>query len=89
MGVKSRHLTHHESMPGSGLEDLPDTFTGLGTTLDVALSTNLLCNSHTISPRNGSLVHPRQILDCLAVVSEILLARDEDDRQALTEVENF
>lgn len=30
-----------------------------------------------------------QLLDCLLVVSEILLATDENDGQALAEVEDF
>jgi hypothetical protein len=76
-------------MPGGGLEDLPDTLSSLGTTLDVALSTNLLCDGHTISPRDRSLVHPRQILNHLAVVSEILLACNENDGKSLAEVKDF
>lgn len=81
--------TNHERMPGSGLEDLPDTLSSLGTTLYVTLGTNLLCDGHTISPRDGSLVHPRQILNHLAVVSEILFARNENDGESLTEVEDL
>ena len=81
--------THHKRMPGSGLEDLPDTLSGLGTTLDVTLGTNLLCDSHTVGPRDWSLVHPRQILNHLAVISEILLASNEDDWESLTEVQDL
>jgi hypothetical protein len=66
-------------MPGSLLEDLPDSLSGLGTTLDIALSTNLLCDSQTISPGNDSLVHPLEVLHRLGVFSEILLASNEND----------
>jgi hypothetical protein len=66
-------------MPGSLLEDLPDSLSSLGTTLDVTLSTNLLGNSQTISPRDDTLVHPLQILHRLGVFSKILLARNEDN----------
>ena len=82
-------MTHHQGMPGSGLEDLPDSLASLGTALDVALCANLLRDSETVGPRDRSLVHPRQILDRLAVISEILLARDENDGQALAKVQHF
>lgn len=71
--------THHKGMPGSLLEDLPDSLSSLGTALDVTLCANLLRDGKTIGPGNDSLVHPLQILHRLGVFSEILLARNEND----------
>lgn len=76
-------------MPGCCLEHLPNSLTGLGTALNVALGTDLLSYSQTLSALNWALVHPFQILFGLAVLAEILLARDEDDGKTLTEVEDL
>jgi hypothetical protein len=76
-------------MPGSGLEDLPNSLTSLGTALDIALGTNLLRHCQTLRTLDRSLVHPLQILFGLAIVSEILLARDKDNGETLAEVEYF
>jgi hypothetical protein len=76
-------------MPGRLLEHLPNSLSGLGTALDVTLSTNLLRDSKTIGPGYHSLVHPLQILHRLGVFSEILLARNENDGEAVTEVKDF
>lgn len=84
-----RQETHLESMPGSSLEHFPDTLARLGTALDVALRPNLLGNGHTLGPGNRPLVHPGKVLDSLAIVAEILLARHEDDGETLTEVKDL
>lgn len=76
-------------MPGCLLEDLPDSLSGLGTTLDVALSPDLLSDGETISPGDNSLIHPLQILHRLGVFSEILFARNENDGKAVAEVKDF
>lgn len=81
--------THLESMPGSSLEHFPNTLTSLGTALDVALRSNLLGDGHTLGPGNRPLVHPGKILDSLAIVAEILLARHKDDWETLTEVKDL
>lgn len=39
--------------------------------------------------RHGSLARPPQLVDRLGVIPEVLLAADEDDRQARAEVEDF
>lgn len=76
-------------MPGSSLEHFPNTLTSLGTALDVALRSNLLGDGHTLGPGNRPLVHPGKILDSLAIVAEILLARHKDDWETLTEVKDL
>jgi hypothetical protein len=81
--------THHQSILRGGLEHLPDALARLGTALDVALGANLLRNGETLGPADRSLVHPREVLDRLGVVAQVLFAGDEDDRQSLTKVEDL
>lgn len=76
-------------MLGSSLKHLPHTRTRLGRTLDIALRLDLLRNGETLGARDGALVHPAEILDRLGVVSEVDLARDENDGEALAKVEDF
>jgi len=82
-------MAHHQRMPRSRLENLSDSLSRLGTALDVTLCANLLRHRKTFRPRHGSLSHPTEGLLRLWVVSEILLARDENNRETLAEVEDF
>jgi len=81
--------THLQSLPGSRLENLSDTLARLCRTLDVTLRSDLLRNSKTLRWRDGTLVHPVEILYSLGIVSQILFARDEDDWQTLAEVQDL
>jgi len=74
-------MAHHQRMPRSRLENLSDSLSRLGTALDVTLCANLLRHRKTFRPRHGSLSHPTEVLLRLWVVSEILLARDENNRE--------
>jgi hypothetical protein len=71
------------------LEDLANTLVGLGRALEVLVGLDLLADLLTLLRRDGLLASLPQLLDGLLVVSEILLASDEDDRQALAEVKNL
>ena len=82
-------MTDLERMPGGGLEHLPDALARLGRALDVALRADLLRDGKTLGSGHGALVHPREVLLGFGVVSQILLARDKDDWQALAEVEHL
>jgi hypothetical protein len=53
------------------------------------LGADLLRDSKTLGPADGSLVHPREVLDRLGVVAQVLFAGDEDDRQSLAKVEDL
>jgi hypothetical protein len=81
--------TRLERMPGGGLEHLPDALARLGRALDVALGADLLRDGETLGAGHGALVHPREVLYGFGVVSQVLFARDEDDWQALAEVEHL
>jgi nanoRNase/pAp phosphatase (c-di-AMP/oligoRNAs hydrolase) len=48
-----------------------------------------LRDGKTLGPADGSLVHPREVLDRLGVVAQVLFAGDEDDRQSLAKVEDL
>jgi len=74
---------------GSVLENLTDTLIGLGRALEVLVGTDLLANLLTLLWGNwllGSLV---ELLNGLLVVTEILLASNEDDWKTLTEVKDL
>lgn len=83
------HMTHLKSVSGSSLEDLSHALASLGRALHVTLRSNLLRNSETFWSRHRSLVHSGKILHRLWVVSKILLASDQDDRQALAKVQDL
>jgi len=78
-----------ESRASGVLEDLTDTLTSLGAALEVVTSTNFLSNGHTLFWGNGSLVSFPELVNGLGITSEILLAADEDDGQALAEVHHL
>jgi hypothetical protein len=78
-----------QSSARSMLEDLTHTVTALGRTLKVLVGTNLLANLLTLLGRNGLLARLTELLLNLGVVSQILLATDEDDGETLAEVKNF
>lgn len=81
--------TYRKSVAGGGLEDLADTLARLGRALDVAGGANLLSDGETLGARDGALVHAGQVGNGLLVVAEILLARNEDDGEALAEVQHL
>jgi hypothetical protein len=80
---------HHQSMPSGSLEHLPHSLSSLGTTLDVALRSDLLSDCQTLGTLYRSLVHSSQVLLCLRVFSQILLARDENDGETLAKVKDL
>lgn len=80
---------HGQGSAGGGLEDLADTVTRLGRALDVALGANLLGDSKTLLARDGTLVHAGKVLDGLGVVAQVLLASNENDGEAVAEVEHL
>lgn len=82
-------LTHAESLASSGLEHLPDTGASLGRALDISPSTDLLSDTPALLGSHGLLVHAPEVLDGLGVVTEIGLACNEDDREAMAEVVDF
>ena len=81
--------TNRKRMPGGSLKHLPNPFTRLGTTFNIALRANLLRNSQTFGALHRALIHPRAVLDRLGVLSEILFARNENDGETLAKVEHF
>lgn len=76
-------------MLGSRLKHLPDSFPSLGRALDIALRLDLLRDGQALGARHGALIHPSEVLDGLGVVAQVLFACDEDDGEALAEVEDF
>lgn len=71
------------------LEHLADTLVGLGRALEVLVGTDLLADLLTLLGGDGLLAGLAQLLNGLGVVAKILLAADQDDRQALAEVQNL
>ena len=71
------------------LKHLPDTLTRLGRALEVPDRTNLLCYSHTLLGANGALTSLSQLVDNLGVVTQVLLASNEDDGQVLAKVKHL
>jgi hypothetical protein len=78
-----------EGSAGGSLEDLANTLVGSRRALEVLVGTDLLANFLTLLGGNGLLRGLGELLDCLGVMTEILLASDEDDRETLAEVKNF
>jgi hypothetical protein len=79
----------HESSPGGVLKDLADTLVGLGGALEVLVGLDLLTDLLALLGRDRLLARLPQLLNSLLVVSEILLAANENDGQALAEVQNL
>jgi hypothetical protein len=79
----------HESGACGMLENLTDTLVGLGGALKVLVGADLLANLLTLLGRNRLLASLPQLLNSLLVVTQILLASNEDDRQTLAEVQNL
>jgi hypothetical protein len=71
------------------LEYLADTLVGLGRALEVLVGANLLADVLALLGRDGLLARLAQLLDGLGVVAEILLAANQNDGQALAEVQNL
>ena len=71
---------------GGRLEDLADAGSVLGRALDVGGGSDLLGNGLALLPGDGALVHAGEVLDGLRVVTQVLLARDEDDGKSRAEV---
>jgi len=71
------------------LEHLPNTLAGSSRALEVLLSTNLLCHSHTLLRSHWPLVRLPQFIDHPRIASEILLAGDQDYRKAGAEMHNL
>jgi len=81
--------TCHESGTGGVLEDFADTIVALGRALEVLVGHDLLTDLLTLLGGDGLLAGLAELLNGLLVVSQILLAADEDDGQALAEVQNL
>jgi hypothetical protein len=79
----------HESGTGGVLEDLTNALVRLGGALKVLVGADLLANLLTLLGRNRLLASLPQLLNSLLVVTQILLASNEDDRQTLAEVQNL
>ena len=79
----------NERCTGCVLKHLADTLSSLGGALEVSDGANLLGNGHTLFGRDRTLAGLSELLDNLGVMSQILLATDEDDGQVLAEVEHF
>jgi len=71
------------------LEDLTHTLTGLGGALEIVASTDFLSYGHTFFWGDRSLVGLPELINGLGITSEILLAADENDGQALAEVHHL
>jgi len=78
-----------EGSTGRVLEHLPNTLASSGGALEILLSTNLLCDGHTLLRGHRPLVRLPQFIDHPRVASEILLAGDQDYRKAGAEVHNL
>lgn len=79
----------NERRTGSVLKHLTNALASLGGALEITDSTNLLRNSHTLLGGNGALTGLAKLLDNLGVVTQILLASNQDDGKVLAEVEHL
>lgn len=79
----------YEGRTSSVLKDFPHTFAGLGTAFEVAHSTNLGSNSHTLLWSDRSLARLAQLVNDAGIVAQVLLATNENDRQVLAKVQHF
>jgi len=74
-------LLGQESCTRGMLKHLTNTLIGLCRTLEVLVSTNLLADFLTLLGGNRLLAGLVKLLDRLLIVSQILLATNEDDRK--------
>lgn len=82
-------LLGQESRTRGVLKDLSDALVCLCRTLEILVGPNLLANLLTLFRGDGLLASLVQFFNSLLVVTEILFATDENDRQALAEVKDF
>jgi hypothetical protein len=78
-----------ESSAGSVLKHLANTLVGLGRALEVLVGADLLTDLLTLFGRHGLLAGLAKLLDRLLVVSQILLAANENDGETLAEVKDL
>jgi hypothetical protein len=71
---------------GSSLKDLTNTLSSLGRALKVIPGFDMTSNLSTTFRGDGSLVDPPQLLDGALIVSQILLAGNQQDGETATEV---
>lgn len=76
-------------MPGGIFEHVFDAFVGLSRAFVIFDSTDSLANIFAFFRSNRFLVCFMELFHGSLIVAEILLAPDENDRQALAEVENL
>lgn len=79
----------HECCAGGVLKHLANAFTRLGRALEVPHCTNLLCDRHTLLGTNRSLRSLAELIDNLGIVTQVLLAPNQDDGQVLAKVKYF
>lgn len=82
-------LLHHEGSTGSMFENLFDTLLGLGRALKVLLGTNLLSNGLAFVGGDWALRSSLKVFNGLGVVTQVGLAADKDDGDALAKVQDF
>jgi len=78
-----------ESRASSVLEYLADTFAGLGRTLEILPSTDLLCHSHALFWSYRPLAGLPEGLDGFWITSQIFLATNQDERKTRAEVHHL
>lgn len=82
-------VLHHEGSASGMLKDFLDTLVGFGRALEVLLGTNLLSNGLTLVSGDWALGSSLELLNGLGIVTEIGLAANENDGDALAEVQDF
>ena len=70
-------------------EDVLDTVAGLGGALDVLVRANLGRHCLALGGRHGRLLVLSELLDDAGIIAQVLFAPDQDDRQALAEVDHL
>jgi hypothetical protein len=78
-----------ESCPGGSLEDFANTLAGTSRAFKIFVGTNLLSDLLTLVRGDRSLRGLVQLIDGLLVVTEIDLASNQNDREALAEMKNL
>lgn len=79
----------HEGGTSGVLKDLTNTVAGSGRALQVLVGSDLLSNSLSVLSGNRLLVGCPQGLDGVGVVSQIVLAADQDDGETRAEVHDL